>query len=151
MSVKFLSTILEPEMAAPILWAPGKMHPFCRKGWFGFNELLGGGGGKCRFYLLHSVAHRVSQQISAESEMSRQNRATPPTQRALRSKKFNPDRNFQSRSKFLISLENFNLDLSISPTKTRAAVGGSLENFILARNFQSRSKSRIPEGQRRTN
>ena len=27
---------------------------------------------------LHSVAHRVSHQIPAESEMSRQNRATPP-------------------------------------------------------------------------
>ena len=37
----------------------------------------------------------------------------------------------------------FNLDVSISPTKNRAAVGGSLENFILDRNFQSRSKSRI--------
>ena len=31
MSVKFLSAILGPEMAAPILWAPGKMRPFCRK------------------------------------------------------------------------------------------------------------------------
>ena len=28
------------------------------------------------------------------------------------------------------------------PTKNRAAVGGSLKNVILARNFQSRSKSR---------
>ena len=27
---------------------------------------------------LHSVAHRVSPQVPAESEMSRQNRATPP-------------------------------------------------------------------------
>ena len=50
-----------------------------------------------------------------------------------------------SRSKFSISIENFNrarkyqsrrLDL---PAKNRAAVGGSLENFILARSFQSRS------------
>ena len=50
-SVKFLSAILGPEMAAPILWAPGKMRSFCRKthvhkippfrrGCFGF---LGGG------------------------------------------------------------------------------------------------------------
>ena len=31
MSVKFLSAILGPEMAAPILWAPGKMRSFCRK------------------------------------------------------------------------------------------------------------------------
>ena len=30
-SVKFLSAILGPEMAAPILWAPGKMRSFCRK------------------------------------------------------------------------------------------------------------------------
>ena len=30
-SVKFLSAILGPEMAAPILWTPGKMRPFCRK------------------------------------------------------------------------------------------------------------------------
>ena len=57
-SVKFLSAILGPEMAAPILWTPGKMRPFCRKtifsikflvlgggGYFGF-----GGGGECRFY-----------------------------------------------------------------------------------------------------
>ena len=31
MSVKFLSAILGPEMAAPIAWAPGKMRSFCRK------------------------------------------------------------------------------------------------------------------------
>ena len=60
MSVKFLSAILGPEMAAPILWTPGKMRPFCRKnpvhkiprfrggGILGF--FWGGGGGKCRFY-----------------------------------------------------------------------------------------------------
>ena len=30
-SVKFLSAILGPEMAAPILWTPGKMRSFCRK------------------------------------------------------------------------------------------------------------------------
>ena len=30
-SVKFVSAILGPEMAAPILWAPGKMRSFCRK------------------------------------------------------------------------------------------------------------------------
>ena len=56
-------------------------------------------------------------------------------------KKFNLARNFQSRSKFLISLENFNLDVSNSPQKIGPR--GSLEIYILARNFQSRSKSRI--------
>ena len=95
-------------------------------------------------------------------------------QRAQRSKKFNLDRNFQSRSKFLISLENFNLDVSNSPQKigprwvARSKIHSAqlrdedhqlypasrqsarakgclctLENFILARNLQSRSKSRI--------
>ena len=55
----------------------------------------------------------------------------------------------QSRSKFSISIEIFNLDRKFQsrhldlPTKNRAAVGGSLENSILARNFQSRSRSRI--------
>ena len=56
-SVKFVSAILGPEMAVPILWTPGKMLPFCRKktmsikflvlwgGYFGFW-----GGGECRFY-----------------------------------------------------------------------------------------------------
>ena len=56
-SVKFLSAILGPEMAAPILWAPGKMRSFCRKnyvhkiprfrggGYFGFW----GGGGSADF------------------------------------------------------------------------------------------------------
>ena len=52
MSVNFLSAILGAEMAAPVLWTPGKMRPFCRKnnvhkiprfrggGYFGF--FLGG-------------------------------------------------------------------------------------------------------------
>ena len=60
------------------------------------------------------------------------------SQRAQRSKKFDLARNFRSRSKFLISLENVNLDVSASPQKI-----GPLENFILDRNFQSRPKSRI--------
>ena len=30
-SVKFVSAILGPEMAAPILWAPAKMRSFCGK------------------------------------------------------------------------------------------------------------------------
>ena len=53
MSVKFLSAILGPEMAAPILWAPRISAFFLQihkvlvlGGYFGF----GGGGGKCRFY-----------------------------------------------------------------------------------------------------
>ena len=59
------------------------------------------------------------------------------------------DKKIQSRSKFSISIEILNLARTCQsrrlefPTKNRAAVGGSLENFILARNFQSRSKSRI--------
>ena len=55
----------------------------------------------------------------------------------------------QSRSKFSIPIEICNLARKFQsrgldfPTENGAAVGGSLENFILARNFQSRSKSRI--------
>ena len=55
----------------------------------------------------------------------------------------------QSRSKFSISIEIFNLARRFQsrrldfPTKHRAAVGGTLGNFILARNVQSHSKSRI--------
>ena len=49
-SVKFVSAILGPEMAAPILWTPGKMRPFCRKNHFVHKiprfrgGFLGGGG-----------------------------------------------------------------------------------------------------------
>ena len=56
-SVKFLSAILGPEMAAPILWTPGKMRPFCRKNHvhkiprFGEGGVIWVlGGGECRFY-----------------------------------------------------------------------------------------------------
>ena len=55
----------------------------------------------------------------------------------------------KSRSKFSISIEIFKVDRKFQsrrrkfPTKNRAAVGGSLENFILTRNLQSRSKSRF--------
>ena len=55
-SIKFVSAILGPEMAAPILWAPGKCvlsagEPMSIK----FLVLEGGGilglgGGECRFY-----------------------------------------------------------------------------------------------------
>ena len=57
-SIKFLSAILGPEMAAPILWTRGKMRSFCRKTHVnkiprfrggGIFWVLGGGG-KCRFY-----------------------------------------------------------------------------------------------------
>ena len=64
------------------------------------------------------------------------------TQRAQRSKKFDLDRNFWSRSKFLIPLENFNLDISISPQKigprwtARLKISFSLEIFNLARNLE---------------
>ena len=59
-SVKFVSAILGPEMAAPILWTPGKMRSFCRKtcvhkiprfrggGYFGF----GGWGGSADFIFM---------------------------------------------------------------------------------------------------
>ena len=43
-SVKFLSAILGPEMAAPILWAPGIFGSFCRKTPMIKILLLGGGG-----------------------------------------------------------------------------------------------------------
>ena len=55
----------------------------------------------------------------------------------------------KSCSKLSISIEISNLARKCLsrrldfPTKNRAAMGGSLENFILARNVQSRSKSRI--------
>ena len=64
-------------------------------------------------------------------------------QRAQRSKKFDLDRNFQSRSKFLISLENFNLDVSIAPQKigprwvARSKISFSIEIFNLDRNLES--------------
>ena len=44
----------------------------------------------------------------------------------------------QSRSKFSISLENFNPGLSAFPTENRVLVGGWLEIFNLAWRFQSR-------------
>ena len=64
------------------------------------------------------------------------------SRRAQRSKKFNLARNFQSRSKFLISLENFNLDVSNSSQKirprwvARSKISFSLEIFNLAQNLE---------------
>ena len=58
-------------------------------------------------------------------------------QRAQRSKKFDLDRNFQPRSKFLISVENFDIDVSISPQKkgprwvARSKISFSIEIFNL--------------------
>ena len=66
----------------------------------------------------------------------------PCSQRAQGSKKFDLGRNFQSRSKFLISLENFNLDVSISPRKiglrwvARSKISFSIEIFNIDRNLE---------------
>ena len=43
-SVKFVSATLGPEMAAPILWTPGKMPSFCRKTSMSIKILVLGGG-----------------------------------------------------------------------------------------------------------
>ena len=53
-SVKFLSAILGPEMAASILLTPGKMPSFCRKTHVHKIPRLGGGvwGGECRFIFM---------------------------------------------------------------------------------------------------
>ena len=42
-SVKFVSAILGPEMAASILWAPGKMPSFCRETLMSIKFLVLGG------------------------------------------------------------------------------------------------------------
>ena len=52
MSVKFVSAILGPEMAAPILWTPGKMRSFCRKTCVHKNSSFWGGGGILGFGFL---------------------------------------------------------------------------------------------------
>ena len=44
MSVKFSSAILGPEMAAPILWAPGKIALFLQEKPMSIKVLLLGGG-----------------------------------------------------------------------------------------------------------
>ena len=69
MSVKFVSAILGPAMAAPILWTPGKMRSFCRKTsvhkisrFGGGGGILGfGGGGECRFYFYGRADFSESQ------------------------------------------------------------------------------------------
>ena len=40
-----MSAILGPEMAAPILWTPGKLRPFCRKNHVHKIPRFRGGGG----------------------------------------------------------------------------------------------------------
>ena len=55
MSVKFVSVILGPEMAAPILWTPGKMRSFCRKTHVHKIPRFGGGfwgGGSADFIFM---------------------------------------------------------------------------------------------------
>ena len=56
MSVKFVSAILGPEMAAPILWTPGKMRSFCRKTHvhkiLRFRGGFWGGGGSADFIFM---------------------------------------------------------------------------------------------------
>ena len=79
MSVKFLSAILGPEMAAPILWTPGKMRPFCRKnhvhiiprfrggGYFGFW-----GGGSADFISMGAGIFLILSQCSSFSVSCKQ-------------------------------------------------------------------------------
>ena len=43
-SVKFVSAILGPEMAAPVLWTPEKMRSFCRKTYVNKIPRFKGGG-----------------------------------------------------------------------------------------------------------
>ena len=88
--------------------------------------------------------HEVYQQVvDSREEVLRIWCVLFMSQRAQRSKKIDLDRNFQSRSQFFDLARKFQSRRLDFPTKNRAAVGGSLENFILDRNFQSRSKSRI--------
>ena len=59
-SIKYLSAILGPEMAAPIIWGPGKMRSFCRKTLhvhkiprFGGGVFWAFGGGSADFINFH--------------------------------------------------------------------------------------------------
>ena len=81
---------------------------------------------------LAAEKHGPGLNISSENEHFKREwffRAWGNAQRALRSKSFNPDRKFQSRSKISISLENFKPGPSQFPTKNRGLAGGALENF----------------------
>ena len=101
-----------------------------------------------RTHQVHHRTHRVSRRthwdLSSEPVLSKQYSA----------RSLNPEgptiKKIQFRSKFSISIDIFNLArkfqsrrLDFPPQKGRAAVGGSLENYMLARNLQSRSKSQM--------
>ena len=97
---------------------------------------------------LQAERQRVCSLVPANSSLKERNGLDPnpscntkTPQRAQRSKKINPDRKFQSRLKFSISLEIFNPGPSEFPTKNRGLPGGALENFNLDRKFQSRRRS----------
>ena len=78
-SVKYVSVILGPEMAAPILWTPGKIRPFCRKshvhkiprfrggGYFGF---LGGRGSADFIFMGARIFLRNVHQVAVSTELS---------------------------------------------------------------------------------
>ena len=76
-SVKFVSAILGPERAAPILWAPGKMRSFCRKIHVHKIPRFRGGvfwvfwGGECRFYFFgrEDFSDLKLQEFICESRM----------------------------------------------------------------------------------
>ena len=99
---------------------------------------------KCTFQPQNSSAsvHNVHFMVCAPLNFVGQFKITPLKINFERSKKFDLDRNFQSRSKFLISLENFNLDVSISPQKigprwvARSKISFSIEIFNLDRNLE---------------
>ena len=70
-SVKFVSAILGPEMAVPILWTPGKMRSFCRKTHVHkIPRFRGGffGGGECRFYFYGRADFSDSHQQGKEDQ-----------------------------------------------------------------------------------
>ena len=75
-SVKILSAILGPEMAAPILWTPGKKRPFCRKnhvhkisrfrgGYFGFF-----GGGSTDFIFMDARIFLRLRRVNSVQRLS---------------------------------------------------------------------------------
>ena len=81
MSVNFLSASLGPEMAAPILWTPGKMRSFCRKNHVhkiprfrgeGVFWVLGGGGGSADFIFMGAriflklAPYRIANKLNYE-------------------------------------------------------------------------------------
>ena len=76
---KFLPAILGPEIAAPILWASGKIafflhgNPHAHKiprfrGGGGIGIFFGGGGGKCRFYFYGREDFSERSRVSSKWE-----------------------------------------------------------------------------------